>query len=175
MVLKPYIMYIYKIQNKVNNRLYVGSTKNYNARWNSHKKQLRENTHKNIYLQEDYNKYGLDNFEFSLLYTFNTLQTKQSLLNKEKYFLDKYPDKLLYNIDLRINNTSYKSLSVKNNRFKPKKSLSYVILKSRKFEEKHLKYISVDYKIPLTTVKNTVNNLIKSNKLRYEDGIYYRL
>lgn len=168
-------MYIYKIQNKINNKLYVGSSRNYKKRWYFHLKDLRKNNHPNIYLQTDYNKYGEDNFEFSLIYEFPEKPSDLVLLKKEKDFINKYPNKLLYNIDLKILGIPNKSLSVKNNRFKPKKSLCYLLLKYKQFEEDYIKMISVDYRIPITTVKRTINNLINSNKLRYYNEIYYRV
>lgn len=56
---------IYKITNKVNGKLYIGSTNNFSTRWRNHKHNLLKNKHCNRYLQSSVNKYGLANFEFS--------------------------------------------------------------------------------------------------------------
>lgn len=56
---------IYKIVNKVNGKYYVGSSKNIESRWKSHRYELRRNCHKNVRLQSDYNR-G-DEFEYVMV------------------------------------------------------------------------------------------------------------
>lgn len=58
---------IYKIENKVNGKVYIGQSKHIQKRWNEHKMHLRNNKHYNQYLQHAWNKYGEENFEFSIL------------------------------------------------------------------------------------------------------------
>ncbi len=58
---------VYKITNKVNNKIYIGSTRNYIKRITSHKNLLIKNKHPNSYLQNSCNKYGIDCFEFSII------------------------------------------------------------------------------------------------------------
>ena len=59
---------VYTITNLINGKMYVGSTsKKFNLRWNDHKSQLRKNTHDNKYLQNSFNKHGIDNFKFEVL------------------------------------------------------------------------------------------------------------
>lgn len=55
---------IYGIRNLVNNKIYIGSSKNIYTRIRGHKNLLKINNHKNVYLQNSYNKYGLLNFLF---------------------------------------------------------------------------------------------------------------
>lgn len=55
---------IYGIRNLINNKIYIGSSRNIHSRITNHKCLLRKNKHKNIYLQNSYNKYGLLNFLF---------------------------------------------------------------------------------------------------------------
>ena len=57
--------YIYKIINKIDGRIYIGSTINFEKRKKKHLKDLKNNKHHNIFLQRAYNKYGVDNFVFS--------------------------------------------------------------------------------------------------------------
>ena len=59
--------YIYKILNKVNGKFYIGSTKNAKVRWYQHKYMLNSNRHINNYLQNAWNKYGKENFDFIIL------------------------------------------------------------------------------------------------------------
>jgi group I intron endonuclease len=58
---------IYGIKNTLNNKVYVGSTKNFEKRKKQHFIALRKNNHWNIKLQRAYNKYTETVFEFFLL------------------------------------------------------------------------------------------------------------
>lgn len=58
---------IYQIRNLINNKVYVGSSINLSSRKYSHFNSLKNNTHCNKYLQRSYNKYGINNFLFSIL------------------------------------------------------------------------------------------------------------
>jgi len=42
---------IYQIRNKINNKIYIGSTNNINKHWNNHKSKLNNKIHENSYLQ----------------------------------------------------------------------------------------------------------------------------
>lgn len=59
---------IYKIENLVNGKVYVGQTiNNVNRRWQAHKSLLRRNVHDNCYLQNAWNKHGEGNFKFEII------------------------------------------------------------------------------------------------------------
>lgn len=58
---------VYIINNKINNHNYIGSSVNIKKRFSRHKTELRNNKHPNKYLQRAWNKYGEDNFEFSIV------------------------------------------------------------------------------------------------------------
>ena len=58
---------IYKIINKIDNKYYVGSSKNIYKRWIKHKSLLRHNKHINDYLQNAFNLHGEANFEFVII------------------------------------------------------------------------------------------------------------
>ena len=55
---------IYCIRNSINNKCYVGQSKNVKKRFIHHKSMLRKNEHNNPYLQNSWNKYGENNFTF---------------------------------------------------------------------------------------------------------------
>lgn len=61
------IIGIYCIRNKINDKRYIGRSLEMQRRWEMHRKELNSNTHKNDYLQNAWNKYGEDNFEFEIL------------------------------------------------------------------------------------------------------------
>jgi group I intron endonuclease len=75
---------IYKIANKANGKFYIGSSVNISNRWYVHKYELMKGIHHNPYLQNAWDKYGEENFVFSIL-----IETKKELLlEKEQGLLD---------------------------------------------------------------------------------------
>ncbi|HPN38903.1 MAG TPA: GIY-YIG nuclease family protein [Melioribacteraceae bacterium] len=58
---------IYKIENKVNGKIYIGSSLNIQARFNRHKMSLSTGIEEVKELLNDYRKYGEENFEFSIV------------------------------------------------------------------------------------------------------------
>ena len=55
------------IRNLVNNKIYIGQSTNVIDRMAHHKSSLRHNRHESSFLQRSWNKYGEENFEFSIL------------------------------------------------------------------------------------------------------------
>lgn len=60
-------MYIYKIENKINHRVYIGLTSDFRKRRNKHRSELSKGMHSNPNLQSDYDYYGKDVFLFSVI------------------------------------------------------------------------------------------------------------
>jgi group I intron endonuclease len=88
---------IYKIENIKNNKIYIGSSVNLKNREYSHFRMLRKNIHDNEYLQNSYNKYGQDNFEFEII----ELCSFDDLISKENYYINKYEsNNLLFGYNL---------------------------------------------------------------------------
>lgn len=58
------MIWIYIIKNKINKKAYVGSTNNFSRRVSQHKTKLKHGAGMNKELQQDYNKYGAEAFEF---------------------------------------------------------------------------------------------------------------
>ena len=88
---------IYSIINKINNKLYIGSTSDsFRKRWNLHKYHLRNNKHKNSHLQYAWNKYGEDNFKFTIL---EICDDRLKVLETEQLYIDKEDFENLYNIN----------------------------------------------------------------------------
>lgn len=59
--------FIYAITNIVTSRRYVGSSVDPQRRWTTHRSELRYNRHHCTYLQNSFNKYGEENFVFSII------------------------------------------------------------------------------------------------------------
>lgn len=57
---------LYKIINKINSKFYIGSSDNIERRFGRHLLDLLKNRHDNIHLQNAWNKYGKDNFNFQI-------------------------------------------------------------------------------------------------------------
>lgn len=74
---------IYGIRTRHNNKVYVGSSKDYAKRVNTHLNALKRNKHHNIWLQRVYNKYGINNFYFFIIESIN----KEDLLTVEAYYI----------------------------------------------------------------------------------------
>lgn len=63
---------IYGIRNKINENVYVGQTcERFLKRFWHHQWKLRNNIHDNKYLQNSWNKYGEDNFEYFIIKVVN--------------------------------------------------------------------------------------------------------
>lgn len=85
---------VYKIQNLVNGRLYIGSAANFEVRKSTHISQLRSHKHGNQFLQRAWDKYGENSFRFEIV----EICAKDNLLKLEQEYLDMLDVKNLYNI-----------------------------------------------------------------------------
>lgn len=80
---------IYKIQNLINNKIYIGSSKHIEIRWLAHK-NANNWTSKNKTCPKLYNaflKYGIQNFQFT---TLEIVQDPQKLIERENYWIGYY-------------------------------------------------------------------------------------
>lgn len=79
---------IYGIVNKINGCIYVGQTReNFQRRYWHHRWKLQNNCHDNQHLQNSWNKYGENNFEFIVLEIVYNISLIDDL---EIYYIDKY-------------------------------------------------------------------------------------
>lgn len=76
---------IYKITNKANGHFYIGSAVKLSYRWSNHKSYLKKGAHHNPILQNAWNKYGENSFEFSVL---EIVECAENLLTSEQKWLD---------------------------------------------------------------------------------------
>jgi group I intron endonuclease len=77
---------IYKITNKINDKVYIGSSNDVGRRWKEHMDYLSNKNHHCLRLQKDWNTYDIDNFIFSVIETCEIT----NLLEEEQKYIDYY-------------------------------------------------------------------------------------
>jgi len=76
---------IYQIKNLVNGHIYVGSAVDFRKRWSVHKCYLNKNKHHSPHLQNAWNLYGSEKFEFTEL---EVVSDVDILLEREQFYID---------------------------------------------------------------------------------------
>lgn len=87
---------IYKIENTNNGKFYIGSATHFYNRKSDHLRRLRLGIHKNIHLQNSFNKHGEKYFVFSLIEECE----RKDLPVKEQHYIDTL--KPVYNICTKV-------------------------------------------------------------------------
>ena len=77
---------IYAIHNVVNDKYYIGQAQDINDRWIKHRSRLKNNNHENKHLQNAYNKYGKESFEYFVVEECNM----EELDEKEIMYIQQY-------------------------------------------------------------------------------------
>lgn len=77
---------IYKIYNKENQKVYIGSSNDVERRFSIHRKKLKNDDHINEHLQNSWNKYGEDSFEFEVIDEVGV----ENLREKEQEYINEY-------------------------------------------------------------------------------------
>jgi group I intron endonuclease len=94
---KKIISGVYKIENKINHKIYIGGSCNCRRRKYEHFRLLKLNIHRNERLQEEYNKYGKENFRFKLM----KKCSREDLKTLESFYIEKlksYKKSFRYNL-----------------------------------------------------------------------------
>lgn len=89
---------VYKIENLLDGKVYVGKSKDIGRRWYEHKYELNKGKHINKHLQNSWNKYGENCFRFEIL---EETDSEEEALEREEYYIKKYETtnkKLGYNL-----------------------------------------------------------------------------
>lgn len=89
---------IYCILNKLNGKIYIGQSVNIEKRWIHHKHSLNTHNHRNNHLQNSWDKYGQNSFEFNIL----ELCDKDNLNDNEIWWINYFDStnpKKGYNLD----------------------------------------------------------------------------
>lgn len=80
----PSISGIYEIRNKINGKVYIGSSLDIYDRWSTHKRLLRNGKHHAPHLQNAWNAYGSECFEFCVI----EICSKDLLIKTEQHYID---------------------------------------------------------------------------------------
>ena len=80
--------YIYKIENLVNHKKYIGLTNNIARRRSRHFTDLKCHRHDNSFLQKEYDLYGAENFSFEKIFEGDV--TPEEIGIKEQEYIKKY-------------------------------------------------------------------------------------
>ena len=75
---------VYKIVNTITNDCYVGSSNNVKQRWANHKCHSNWKRHPNSKLYQDFQKYGVDKFDFQIL----AMRDPDQLKETEQEFIE---------------------------------------------------------------------------------------
>ena len=152
---------IYKIRNKINNKIYIGQTKHsFKERY---KNNLRKNTH-NIELKNDIEKYGIDNFEidefFDIAYSKEELDKLEQLYIKSYNLLD---SRYGYNKTL-----DFKSIPIDYDNYINNDNLIYDIKENKIFNSisELSKYCNINSNIIGNSLNNFHNPYVERIKYR---------
>ena len=180
---------IYQIISKIDDKKYIGSSTDINRRMTDHKRYLKNNIHRNKFLQNAWNKHKEDNFEFILI----EVCEKEQLLSKEieyinffksndrnfgyniahpitttqdisREFIKNYNNKKLYN-KIYKNNSSKKMSETKRKKGKASYiKLNWQIVREiRKLveENKEINYSTISriYKVHRSQISRIINNV----------------
>ena len=167
---------IYKITNKINNKVYIGESLNIERRWKEHIEDLDNAKHHSYKLQNDWNTYGKDNFAFEIIKTLD--DSISSFI--DKYILVIYESKCIneydsinkgYNIEKTIDKVLNDEKIIQRKGMDSKmmsvylekinndeiKDLNGIIYKDSFILNDLLKYLNIDYR--------KLKTLLKENKL----------
>lgn len=83
---KEKICGIYRIENLINHKSYIGQSVDIYERWTEHRRELNNKTHNNEHLTRAWHKYKEDNFKFTILEKCK----EESLNDREIYWIECY-------------------------------------------------------------------------------------
>lgn len=108
---------IYMITNYASNKRYIGSSINIGQRLWTHRSELRHNKHPNKHLQNAWNKYGENNFNYTILEKCST----EKRFEREQYYVNTLKPE--YNVCIEIVQNPPKSENTKKKQSATRKKL----------------------------------------------------
>ena len=167
---------IYGIRNLVNNKVYIGSAAQKSGgikrRWHEHITNLNKNNHCNYHLQNSWNYYGLDNFEFfvvEIMFYDGTKESENKIRQREEYYFDKYKSlnrEYGYNIakNAEGGGTCLTIQGIKDGRFKVSWEQMERILNELQNTDKPIKQIAREENLESNFVRGIYNHSILSKE-----------
>ena len=125
---------IYKIENVVNSKKYIGSTVDSRKRWNRHQHELRKGKCRSLKLQKAWDKYGEKSFKFSMLLYCD----KKKLIFYEQRALDRCD---VVGSEYNIQRNAFSSLG--HTHSKEVRAKISAGMKGRKLSDEHRRFLSV--------------------------------
>lgn len=157
------------IENKINKKVYIGSSFNIKQRWRSHKRDLKNQKHHSYHLQNSWNKYGEDNFKFSILV--KTKKNKKIIIKIEQKYIDFYQSsnrKNGYNINPRAESTAGRVISSKERELRSKTM-------TRRWKENRSEMMAARERVNKEEwIKNLSRSLIENGSRKGEKNSMYR-
>lgn len=171
------IVGIYCIENIINNRKYIGSSRNIYSRLEKHMSLLKHNKHLNPILQNSVNKHGIENFKCYLIKECNN----EDLEIEEEFYIKKEvkPYNIRYQVIRPINTPE---INKKHSDTKKRMFLTGELVSSC---EKKIKYYNVKGELleifdsikkcaKNTHISSSDCNRILKNKLLEKDGYFIK-
>jgi len=140
---------IYKITSKLYpDRCYVGSANDIlGRRWNGHYRLLFRNKHHSIFLQNHYNKHGIDDLILEIIEEVDINMGKKYLLSREKFYMNKFrfknTNKPYFNVNPEPSSCKGAKHSPKANKEKSERQMGK---KRAPFTEEHRRNLSLSHK-----------------------------
>lgn len=179
---------IYKIKNKINGKTYIGESLNIRRRWMEHIHELDNNQHINYKLQNDWNTYGKENFEFKIVSVLDngisTFVDKYICLLYELKYIKQYNAiDNGYNIENTVFEIAKGNKSITNDNERDKAMLKKYIKKIKNGEIKgigniiYINAFSIDNVRTYVGInkKSDFKNLLIDNNYVVKDGMNYIL
>lgn len=125
---------IYQIRNLLNNKIYIGSTKDLERRCRFHFNALNRGKHENKYLQRAYNKQGKDNFIFEVIEFCNP----EIRFEIEQYWINKYIGNVIcYNLNEKASCPPIRTKEQGNSPIFTKEQREYLSNVKKKYYQDH--------------------------------------
>ena len=150
---------VYKIT--IGEHFYIGSSQDVYLRKSSHLSKLKLKKHPNNYMQNVYNKYGVENFVFCVLEYCDV----KDLIIKEQFYIDKLNPDLNHRL-VAESNRGYKHTEQAKMRMKKAyKNRTISEETRRKMSESKKGSLNPNYKKPMSEkMKEILRNVNKNNK-----------